>query len=574
MRRPLISIRLTILPALFLNAHAGPPPQGGSCTAALNPSVAAGACPAGFTCGSAVTGSGFSQRSITDAPGGVYLQTIVTDSSAGAAASAPAGNAAAAPLSAPGSAHGPYAYLLDAGGNAVITVDLTGLSTLPIAATTAVGNGPATLALSPNGAFLHIANWGDRGISVVRAFDQQIVETLALAADPVALIVSGDLLYVTHPSGRDITVIDLVRRQIATALQLEENADLLVMNPDGRHLYGLALASGELRVFDAASGAVTGRLALPMSGASGAMVFAPNGERLYIALSDGATTTLRSLDVASNLLHDAPQSFVGALDRLLLSPAADELLLDTVNPTASACSTAKNGFYAIDPVTLVPTLIRDLNAGDAVIATEEGGTRLVLNSAAQSLQRWSADTREIYASVALPAALLANGSVINPALRAALRPTVTALDFGKTNVGSANTKTLSLVNDGALPVGITALRFLPLALNLSAAVDADNFSVSTDRCSGRTLLPAESCELGVTHRPVTASSAQTVLQVIANPASASSSVNIIGTGVAAGPATARPAAPNSAEATIAGGGAFAPYLLLMALILRGRRQHR
>src|SRR3569832_510117 len=550
MRRPLISIRLTILPALFLNAHAGPPPQGGSCTAALNPSVAAGACPAGFTCGSAVTGSGFSQRSITDAPGGVYLQTIVTDSSAGAAASAPAGNAAAAPLSAPGSAHGPYAYLLDAGGNAVITVDLTGLSTLPIAATTAVGNGPATLALSPNGAFLHIANWGDRGISVVRAFDQQIVETLALAADPVALIVSGDLLYVTHPSGSDITVIDLVRRQIATALQLEENAELLVMNPNGRHLYGRALASGELRVFDAASGAVTGRLALPMSGASGAMVFAPNGERLYIALSDGATTTLRSLDVASNLLHDAPQSFVGALDRLLLSPAADELLLDTVTPTASACSTAKNGFYALDPVTLVPT------------------------SAARNLQRLSADTREIYASVALPAALLANGSVINPALRAALRPTVTALDFGKTNVGSANTKTLSLVNDGALPVGITALRFLPLALYLSAAVAADNFSVSTDRCSGRTLLPAESCELGVTHRPVTASSAQTVLQVIANPASASSSVNIIGTGVAAGPATARPAAPNSAEATIAGGGAFAPYLLLMALILRGRRQHR
>src|SRR3569832_2136363 len=511
MRRPLISIRLTILPALFLNAHAGPPPQGGSCTAALNPSVAAGACPAGFTCGSAVTGSGFSQRSITDAPGGVYLQTIVTDSSAGAAASAPAGNAAAAPLSAPGSAHGPYAYLLDAGGNAVITVDLTGLSTLPIAATTAVGNGPATLALSPNGAFLHIANWGDRSISVVRAFDQQIVETLALAADPVALIVSG---------------------------------------------------------------AVTGRLALPMSGASGAMVFAPNGERLYIALSDGATTTLRSLDVASNLLHDAPQSFVGALDRLLLSPAADEQLLDTVNPTASACSTAKNGFYAIDPVTLVPTQIRDLNAGDAVLAAEEGGTRLVLNSAARNLQRCSADTREIYASVALPAALLANGSVINPALRAALRPTVTALDFGKTNVGSANTKTLSLVNDGALPVGITALRFLPLALYLSAAVAADNFSVSTDRCSGRALLPAESCELGVSHRPVTASSAQTVLQVIANPASASSSVNIIGTGVAAGPATARPAAPNSAEATIAGGGAFAPYLLLMALILRGRRQHR
>src|SRR3569623_1242650 len=115
MRRPLISICLTILPALFLNAHAGPPPQGGSCTAALNPRVAA--------------------------------------------AAAPAGNAAAAPLSAPGAAHGPYAYLLDASGNAVITVDLTGLSTLPIAATTAVGNGPATLALRPNGAILHIANW-------------------------------------------------------------------------------------------------------------------------------------------------------------------------------------------------------------------------------------------------------------------------------------------------------------------------------------------------------------------------------------------------------------------------------
>src|SRR3569623_354163 len=98
------------------------------------------------------------------------------------------------------------------------------------------------------------------------------------------------------------------------------------MNPDGRHLYGLALESGELRVLDAASGAVTGRLALPMRGVRGAMVFAPAGGRLYIARSDGSTTTLRSLDVASILLHDAPQSFFGALNRLLLSPAADELL--------------------------------------------------------------------------------------------------------------------------------------------------------------------------------------------------------------------------------------------------------
>lgn len=568
---------LTTIPALFIGANAAPPvnyEQWKSCSVVQNPSGSAGTCPAGFTCGSAIFSDGIMQRSITDSQGDAYFQTIVTGAGGSGAAPAPAGgNAAAAALSVPGSAHGPYAYLLDVGANAVTTIDLSVLSALPVAEITAVGSAPATVALAANGAFLYVANQGDHSVSVVRAFDRQIVDTLALTAEPITLLVNGSLLYVTHPGGQDITVIDLVRREIAGSLKLEEGADRLLLHPDGRHFYGLAPAAGELRVFDAASGAVTGRLSLAMSGSGGDMVFAPDGGRLYIALSDGSTTTLRSLDVASNLLHDAPQSFFGALDRLLLSQAADELLLDTVNAAAGACSTAKNGFYAINPATLVPTLIRDLNAGAAVIATEEGGTRLVLDRALQSLQRWSADTRQVHASVTLPAALLANGSVINPALRAALRPTVSALDFGKTNVGSANTKTLSLVNDGALPVGITALRFLPLALNLSAALDADNFSVSTDRCSGLTLLPAESCELGVTHQPGSASSAQTVLQVIANPASASSSVSVIGTGVASGPDTARPAAPDTAEATIAGGGVFAPHLLLIALALRRRRQH-
>lgn len=39
-------------------------------------------CPLGFTCGTAVTGAGFSQRQITDASGNKYFQTVVTPETA------------------------------------------------------------------------------------------------------------------------------------------------------------------------------------------------------------------------------------------------------------------------------------------------------------------------------------------------------------------------------------------------------------------------------------------------------------------------------------------------------------
>lgn len=599
-RQQLGILSLLVAVQLGVIAHAAPPSafdqwqavngdsvSGQQCGNTQTPSNEAISCAAGYTCVTDISASGFVQRSVVAPDGGQYFQTIMTGESDSSGALLPSDesfvrsgasggvagkqreeSAAATPASANSTpaAHGPYAYLASSNGS-IIIINLSLPDTLTYTDTLRVSRSPLAVAVSPNGAFLYASNNDDSTIWVIRAFDRQVIDTITVPANAAALMVdgAGERLYVTHTSGDIITVVDLRQRQVLAVLNLAATLTDVVVHPDDAHLIGLDLTLDEVLIIDALTGEIVTRHPVPNGTANpGQVTVSRDGATVYLALSDGSNTTLHALDLASRQWRVAPQTLTGIVTRLFFNFNADRLLVNTYNPDAAVCSNARNGFYAIDPVSLLPTLVRDLARGEEVIASEASDSTLVLNRQTSRLHRLSADALAAYGSVGTGSNANAGEHFIGPVLAAALKTDTALLDFGTTAAGNTSTKRFTLRNSGALPVTVIGLQ-LSAEAAVAAALTSGEFTVSKDDCSGRTLLPDDTCDVEVMHQPTGDTAKQARLQITTDSEAVSAAVDLTGQGAD------QPTA--SATGSGGGGGVFAPYWLI-ALLLVGATRRR
>lgn len=547
---------------VIIPAHAAPPVAydqwqvGRQCNTVANPDAEFGACPTGFVCGSAITGDGFLQRSLVAENGKPHYQLLVT----GSGVSDVPTNIAATLAN---SSRGPYAYLINEGAQAIDTIDLGDAATLSLADNSRVETAPQAVAVSPNGAFLYIAN-ADSTITVMRAYDRQVVTTITVPALPTSLLIHDARLYVTHVSGNVITVIDLASKRVIDSLITGSTFGQLLIHPDGEHLYGLNAERSEILVFDAHTGATIATHSLPSAATQGRMVLTPAGDLLYVALSDGSSTRLYELTTATGVLREAPKTYIGAVSQLLMNAAANQLLLSTTHPAASACSNAKNGLYVLDTALLVPSVIRHMNLGEEVIASDASDIKLVLNRDTGFLYRMSADTQQRFADVQSGSRAARDSQFVGPVLQASLSVDTPSVDFGAVAVGTSSTRTLAFRNNGALPFTVTGFDLYSTTSGLHSSVALDGFSLSDDRCSGHTLLPDEQCSVEITQRFGAAGGKGVRLVANTDAPSLSASATLT--------AQAQEAEPLNTGMIAGGGGLWTPcYLLIAAIYWRRRR---
>lgn len=568
----LFSASLAII-QLLSAAHAAPPALYDQwtvakfCNGGQRPSDAGDSCPTGFTCGGGITGDGFVQRSLRDEQQGTqYFQTIITGPARVESvtindephtASNPVKEAAAtAPSRAPSS--GPYAYLAHTSRNTLTVLDLGDPSSLDIVTVIELPAGAghvSAIAVSPNGAFIYVGHHTASAITVIRAFDGHIVDTIAIAEPATGLAIdpNGLRLYATHAAGNVVTVLDPVRRQVMTVLHLSEAVDDLVAHPDGQRLYALSREAREVWVLDVSTGAVLNRYKLNAS--EGRIALSRDSATLYVLLSDHASSKIHALDVASGQLRIGPQALPGTARRLMLSRDGAALLINTAVSDPSYCDQGKNGFYVVDAASLLPTLIRDLNASEAVIA-DDAGANFTLSQLG-SVTKWSATHPAPLDTLTIPEGVNGYVNLINPPLRATLHASV--IDGVDSAVGTS----ITVTNNGALPVLVTKLELI--IADAAAAVADGAFSLIEDRCSGRTLMPAETCQADIALDHGAGADRQARLAISAEPASASTAVDITGRGETA-------SVPASSSAAVdSGGGSFSLYLSMAALLAGGRR---
>lgn len=201
-----------------------------------------------------------------------------------------------------------------------MTVSVVNLNTNTIVgAPIIVGLAPASLAITPDGAFVYVLNYVDGNpgtgtISIIKTSTNTVVGTITGFSGPFAIAITpnGKFAYVTNfgsnnfsPVGRSVSVVNLETNTISATIQLGIQPSGIAITPDGRFAYvsiyntlylgpnftNLTAFQGTVNIIDTC----TNKVLCPVIvvGASPANVaISPDGKRAYVSNYTGDTVSV------------------------------------------------------------------------------------------------------------------------------------------------------------------------------------------------------------------------------------------------------------------------------------------
>jgi len=205
-------------------------------------------------------------------------------------------------------------------GHTVSVVDLT---TRTIVATVNVDQAPAAVALSPDEAFLYVANYTDGvathgTVNIIATASHNIIATIGGLFGPFALALSADgtRAYVTNfgsnnfdPFGTTLSVLDLTTNTLLADVDTGGiQPSGVAVSPDGRWVYvshyntlyqqgapdftGLTAGQGTVVVVDAATLELLPRSTIAVGASPACVIVSPDGRRVYVSNFAGNTVTV------------------------------------------------------------------------------------------------------------------------------------------------------------------------------------------------------------------------------------------------------------------------------------------
>jgi len=197
-----------------------------------------------------------------------------------------------------GSGNGTTVRVVDLNANTIVGSPIT------------VGQAPAAVAITPNNAFVYVANYvdgntGNGTVSVIRTSDNTVVATIHGFSGPFAIAITpnGRYAYVTNfgsnnfaPIGTTVSVIDLNSNTIVSTVTLGIQPSGIAITPNGSLAYAtnyntlyaatgfndLTAGQGTVNIIDTATNTV-----IPPTIAVGqspdAVAISPDGEYAYVS---------------------------------------------------------------------------------------------------------------------------------------------------------------------------------------------------------------------------------------------------------------------------------------------------
>ena len=205
------------------------------------------------------------------------------------------------------------------------TVRVVNLNTnLIVGPAITVGLAPASLAITPNGAFVYVINYvngnpGTGTISVIQTSNNTVVDTITGFSGPFAIAINplGTLAYVTNfgsnnfaPYGTTVSVVNLNSNTITATIPVGIQPSGIAITPDGKYAYAsnyntlyaatgfadLTPGEGTVNIIDIATNTV-----IPPTIAVGqspdAVAISPNGQYAYV--SNFASNTVNVIALQS-----------------------------------------------------------------------------------------------------------------------------------------------------------------------------------------------------------------------------------------------------------------------------------
>lgn len=192
-------------------------------------------------------------------------------------------------------------------GTTVRTVDLT--TNMIFGPAITVGQAPAALAITPDGAFVYVASYvngmpGQGTISVIQTSNNTVVQTIPNLFGPfgIAITPNGADAYVTNfgsnnffPFGTTVSVVNLATNDIITTVTCGIQPSGVAITPDGRFAYvsnydtlytdtnfsSLVPGQGTVNIIDTATNTIIPPI-IAVGQSPDSVAIAPNGEFAYV----------------------------------------------------------------------------------------------------------------------------------------------------------------------------------------------------------------------------------------------------------------------------------------------------
>jgi YVTN family beta-propeller protein len=157
-------------------------------------------------------------------------------------------------------------------------------------ATVLVGEWPEAVAITPDGTKVYVANGDSGSISVIDTAVNQVIATVSVGIYPTAVAITpdGTKVYVVNEGSGSISVIDITTNQVTATIWTGgdyTSSSRIAITPDGTKAYVANVTLGTFSVIDIATNQVVATTSIENGPIVIAMVQISNGGRCVVSIA-------------------------------------------------------------------------------------------------------------------------------------------------------------------------------------------------------------------------------------------------------------------------------------------------
>jgi uncharacterized repeat protein (TIGR01451 family) len=418
---------------------------------------------------------------------------------------------------------GQFAYVANALADTVTVVD-TGTN-VAVGEPIAVGDGPNSVAITPDGsrAYVTNANGLADSVSVVDTATNTVTATVDVGIGPaqVAINPNGTRAYVTDNAEDAVYVIDTATNTVAGApIPAGDGASGIAFTPDGSRAYVANLFGDTVSVIDATSRTVIATV--PVGARPAGMAIAPDGSRAYAPNSNDNTVSV--IDTATNTVVATMATGNFPTDVAIAPDGSRAYIANRNSDTVSVIELATNTVSATVPVGNAPTAVTTNSDGSRVyVANTDDDTVSVVHTATSTV----APPPITVGDGPVDIALTPGTGGPDPSPEFSVSPT--SKDYGEQAVNTSSpAETFTVSNSGTADLHLDTV--------VMTGTDPSQYAIGTNTCAGQTLAPEATCAVEVSFAPTTVGASAATLR-FTHDAGGATDVALSGTGTTAPPAT-------------------------------------
>ena len=234
--------------------------------------------------------------------------------------------------------NGQYAYVANWGGTTVSVISTSNDSAFKVIT---VGSNPRGVAITPNGQYAYVANYGSNTVSVISTSSNSVVSTIPAGTNPwgITITPNGQYAYVVDYGSNSVSVISTSSNSVVATIPVGANPFGIAITPNGQYVYVTNWGSNSVSVISTSSNSVVSTI--PVGTNPRDVAITPNGQYAYVANSGGTTVSVISTS-SNSVVSTIPASPGG----IAITPNGQYAYVANSGNTVLVISTSSNSVVA------------------------------------------------------------------------------------------------------------------------------------------------------------------------------------------------------------------------------------